>query len=1002
MLGSITDRFRFASVLSLSAAIAIGINACAGSTTGQAGAPTGPDVIGDVVVESDSEMSRVRLMGLGDSVFTSYQQTEPDRVIVDLAGIDSGEVVEPIAVYDGTIHEVAVVPSSTADGETMTRVEVSLAVAADYDVHPDEGALVIEVFPLTEMGPGEDGSVETEASSVLDDDPWASATGDDLWEGEAWEDAEEPEQMPAVAATKLKAIAARQLGEGLMIELQGDGTVESAVTFTLEDPARLVVDLPHLKNEVEQARIELDAPNASRIRIGEHPDKVRIVVDAGSAEEPFDGRRVIPIPRGMIIALGNGSDLEQAVAEASMPPAPAAEEPDEADEMAVALLEDADAEEVPDAEVESTPEAEMPEEPATVSVAGMDVGSVVTIYGVEFDIQEEQDRVVVLAEHPVDYLIYEPDPETVVLSIQGAVIDPEAAVRIAPDPGGPVSLVTAFDQPDVSVPEVRVVVKRAMGLKPEVSRRGALLVLDFPRSGGLAATPPILAERDTEVAQLVSDSELSVIGPSADEMSEVEAVTASASELLPVVVDEQPAAALAPAVPLVPEPPATGMEMNAAPAALDAPSSIAILNEGGLMDGKEYVGRRISLDFKEVDIADVLRLIAEVSDLNVIAGDEVKGAVTIRLVDVPWDQALDVILLTKGLGFVRIGKVLRIAATDVLSQEEELRLQERRAKEKLEDLVVKLQPVNYADVGDVSGMIAQLLTPRGSVNTDTRTNTLIIKDIPSVIDEATALVKAVDTMTPQVMIESKIVEAGLEFSREFGALWTFGANPDNATLGGRDYIFTDGEDGDGIADWWPNQAAIGNPITSFPTGLLSLSGTVLDSKFDYQLEIQAAEANGDGKVISSPRVVTLDNSEAQIEQGVSIPFQTFENGDAQLEFVDAVLKLKVTPHITSDKSIIMEIQVSRNAPDDSVFTLTGSPAIAKNQVKTETLVKDGQTLVLGGIYVVDKSERASRVPYLHKIPFVGMMFKSNEISDSRKELLIFVTPRIVHTTEAAS
>jgi type IV pilus assembly protein PilQ len=963
MLGSITDRFRYASVLSLSALIAIGINACAGSTTGQAGAPAGTAVIGDVVVESDSGVSRVKLLGLEDSVFTAYQQTEPDRVIVDLAGVDSGDMVEPIAVYDGTIHEIAVVPSSAADGEAMTRVEVSLAVAVDYDVRPEDEALLIA------------GSEE----------------------GEAWEEIEEVEPMVVAPATTLRAISARQVGDGLMIELQGDGTVESAVSFTLEDPARLVVDLPALKNETEQLMIELDSPHARSVRVGSHPDKVRIVVDAGSAEEPFDGRRVMPTPTGMIIALGNGADLEQAVADASMAPAEPME-PEEVEEIAAVLPEDADTEAMLDAE-EPMPDAEASEEQATVSVAAVDAESIVTIYGVEFDIQDEQDRVVVLAEHPVDYLIYEPDPETVVLSIQRAVIDPEAAIRIAPDPGGPVSLVTAFDQPDMSVPEVRVVVKRARDLKPEVSRRGALLVLDFPRSGGLAATPPILSEREVEIAQLEPESAPSLVVPSEGE-AEMEMVTASASEMLPVVVDEEPSAALppaalAPAAPMAPEPPVAGLEMNA-PAALDAPASIAILNEGGLMDGKEYVGRRISLDFKEVDIADVLRLIAEVSDLNVIAGDEVKGAVTIRLVDVPWDQALDVILLTKGLGFVRIGNVLRIAAADVLSQEEELRLQERRAKEKLEDLVVKLQPVNYADVGDVSGMVTQLLTPRGSVNTDSRTNTLIIKDIPSVIDEATALVKAVDTMTPQVMIESKIIEAGLEFTREFGALWSFGTNPDNTTLGGRDYIFTDGINELG------SQIAVGNPITSFPTGLMNLSGRVLDEKFDYEVMIQAAEVNGDGKVISSPRVVTLDNSEAQIEQGVSIPFQTFENGDAQLEFVDAVLKLKVTPHITSDKSIIMKIQVSRNAPDDSVFTLTGSPAIAKNQVKTETLVKDGQTLVLGGIYVVDKSERASRVPYLHKIPFVGLAFKSNEVSDSRKELLIFVTPRIVHTTEAAS
>ena len=146
----------------------------------------------------------------------------------------------------------------------------------------------------------------------------------------------------------------------------------------------------------------------------------------------------------------------------------------------------------------------------------------------------------------------------------------------------------------------------------------------------------------------------------------------------------------------------------------------------------------------------------------------------------------------------------------------------------------------------------------------------------------------------------------------------------------------------------------------------------------------------------------MDNSEASIEQGVSLPFQTFENGDAQLEFVDAVLQLKVTPHITADQSIIMDIEVSRNAPDESVVTMTGSPAISKNQVKTQTLVKDGQTLVLGGIYVVDKSDRQSRVPYLHTIPLLGSAFKSNEVSDKRKELLIFVTPRIVETQDSAS
>jgi len=963
MLGSTRLRFRAGIALSLCAIAAAGILACVGSPSGQSKAGVGAGVIDDVVVESQAAASTVTLVGVEQPVFTAFQQTGPDRVIVDLAGVDAGTMVDPVAVYDGTIQEVTVSPYASGSGEMMARVEISLVGASDYDVRPGDGGLVIEISTLAEMGPIGDAEQDVEGTEEVDSDPWA------VTPVEREDDAALVTNVPVPArkATVLTGIDARMEGEGALIHLQADGTVESAATFTLDDPARLVVDLPNMASRIEKDRVDVGAPQVERVRIGVHSDKVRVVIDGGATDRPFDGRRVIPVATGLVIALGGGEALENAVVAAMVNEgaAPAIEPiPDESQQIPIAQTE-VGGDETAGLE---TPGAAPAVEPAATS-------EVVTIYGVEFDTQGERDRVVVLGEQPVDYLVYEPDPETVVLSIQGAVIDPEAAVRIAPEVSGPVSLVTAFDQPDVAIPEVRVVVKRAPDLKPDVTRRGSLLIMDFPRTGALAAMPPVLSAG--EEATLESATATSVADASA-----------LSAEGFPL--QGAPPASLPP---VGPEASLAALDAPADPASIDPPAAIAILNEGGLMDGKEYVGRRISLDFKEVAIADVLRLIAEVSDLNVIAGDEVGGNVTIRLVDVPWDQALDVILLTKGLGFMRVGNVLRIAPSDVLASEEELRLQERRAKEKLEDLVVKLQPVNYADVADVSKMIGQLLTPRGSVNTDTRTNTLIIKDIASVIDEATALVKAVDTMTPQVMIEARIVEAKLDFSREFGAVWAFGTNPlTEGSLGGRDFVFRDGA----------SNIAVGNPITANPTGLVNLAATVLDDKFNIDAQLQAAEVNGDGKVISSPRIVTLDNSEASIEQGVSIPFQTFENGDAQLEFVDAVLKLKVTPHITSDRSIIMVIEVSRNAPDDSVFTLTGSPAIAKNQVKTETLVKDGQTLVLGGIYVVDKSERQSRVPYLHKIPFLGAAFRSNEISDGRQELLIFVTPTVVQTPTAAS
>jgi type IV pilus assembly protein PilQ len=974
MLGTNTGRLRHWAAWIGAGLLAVGIVACAASTQ-MAGDGTGAGSIADVRVDSGADATTVTLVGLEEPVFTAFAQQDPERIVVDLASVGTEGLMGPVTVADGVVDVVRLSPYSTDSGEAMVRVEIDLADAADYDVSPSAEGLEIRVEAL---GAG------LASSGTEDEDPWATAVDEaDPWAmpAAADEDAEpvisEPSE-PAPEATRLEAVEARQVGEGSLVHLVADGTIASAETFTLENPARLVVDLPGLVSNMKGERVQVGSPRAERVRVGQHDDMVRVVIDAGSAEEPFQGRRVLPADDGLVIALGEGSELDWAVEEAmggSTRMASATDAGDEAgdaegDWLATPADEDADV---------------APKETETASTGEMD-GGTATVYGVEFDSQSEHDRIVVMSDRPVDYLLYEPSPDTVVVSIQKAVIDPEAAVRIAPEPGGPVSLVTAFEQPETGGQEVRVVVKRAEGLKPQISRRGALVIVDFPREG-MAEVPPVLASTPQPMVQQAAGS------PAGAPMAGVVPAPTAASPLA------------APALASAAMPAATAA---AVPAALDEPAAIDVLKEGGLMDGKQYTGRRVSLDFKEIDMADVLRLIAEVSDLNVIAGEEVAGKVTIRLVEVPWDQALDVILLTRGLGFVRVGNVLRIAPADVLKQEEEARLQERRALEQLEDLVVKLQPVNYADVGAMKGTVQRLLSARGTVDTDKRTNTLIIKDIPSVIDEATALIKAIDTQTPQVLIESKIVEASLDFSREFGTTWGFGAQPLNDAFdpssGERQDLGTDAFrlHNSTNSGFFGNNAEFINPLTAGPTALFNIAGFLLDEKLNLELQLQAAEINGDGKVISSPRVVTLDNVKATIEQGVSIPFQTFENGDAQLEFVDAVLKLDVTPHITADRSIIMKVKVSRNAPDDSVFTLTGSPAIAKNQVDTETLVKDGQTLVIGGIYVVDKSQRQSRVPYLHAIPLLGGLFRSDELSDSRKELLIFVTPRVVAVAEVAS
>jgi len=1014
MLGTNTGRVHRLGGVASAGMAALLMVACAASTSLPPQAAE-PGMIDDVRVESHGDVTTVTLMGLEEPIFTAFGQRNPERVVVDVASATSDPQIGAMPVQDGLVNEVMLAPYQTAGGEPMTRVEVALDMAADYEVLPTSEGLMIRVMPIADDA-SEMGAVEL--------DPWAM-------QSEASDSAMPVSSEPA---TQLMDVQVSQVGDGSLVHLVADGTVTTAESFTLENPERLVIDLPGMKSSVDSDKVEAGTAQALRVRIGQHADMVRVVIDGGDADDPFATRRVMPVASGLLVALGADEDLEMALAEAAggAPMAAAADmdesmemdapvaemdEPmdvmdevvaemgesmDAVDEVVAEMGEPMDAMDEVVAEMDEPMEmtdAAAPVEDTPMPAAMDDVADSVemaevpaadiepmaaaseepaVIFGVEFDSQVGHDRIVILSERPIDYKVFEPSPDTMVLSIQNAKIDPEAVVRIAPEAGGPVSLVTAFEQPDTDGTEVRVVMRRADGLKPEIVRRGSLVVIDFPRDGSVASPPPVLATSP-------APSEAQPATPAAQPTTLAQADSSEA----------QPAAAVLAA----PEAPSSSASAQPAPAAIGSEPAIEVLREGGLMDGKEYAGRRISLDFKDIDMADVLRLIAEVSDLNVIAGDEVSGRVTIRLVDVPWDQALDVILLTKGLGFMRVGNVLRIAPADVLRQEEEMRLQERRALEQLEDLIVKLQPVNYAAVEDMKGMVGRLLTSRGTVDSDKRTNTLIIKDIPSVIDEATALIKAIDTQTPQVLIEAKIVEANLDFSREFGVAWGMGAQPledafDSGSLARRDLggkafrlNTTDSSLG--------NNANFLNPLTAGPTSLFNLAGFLLDEKINLELQLQAAEVNGDGKVISSPRVVTLDNSKATIEQGVSIPFQTFENGDAQLEFVDAVLKLDVTPHVTADRSIIMDINVSRNAPDDSVFTLTGSPAIAKNQVDTETLVKDGQTLVIGGIYVVDKADRQSRVPYLHSIPIIGTLFRSDEHSDSRKELLIFVTPRVV-------
>lgn len=434
---------------------------------------------------------------------------------------------------------------------------------------------------------------------------------------------------------------------------------------------------------------------------------------------------------------------------------------------------------------------------------------------------------------------------------------------------------------------------------------------------------------------------------------------------------------------------------------------------------KKYTGRKISLDFKDADIHNILRLIADVSGKNVVAGEDVKGKVTVRMLNVPWDQALDVILESMGLGKVSLNNIIRVAPAEKLRKEQEELLKHRAQVEETKELITRIFSVNYASADEMVDQVKGLLSKRGTIQIDKRTNTIIIKDIPENVQLAINLIKKLDTPTPQVLIEARIVEATTRFTKEVGVQWGGGYAmsaaygnptglffPNSIGIAGGQYptggaIAAGGTSptGGGSVE---NTPAVPNFAVNLPAAVGPGSGGSVSFLFGslnnaaiLDLRLSALEATGEGRIISSPRVTTLDNKQAVIKQGISIPYETVSQQGTQTQFIDATLSLTVTPHITADRSIIMKIKAEKNAPDTTIRSAGGTPSISKKEATTEVLVKDGETAVIGGIMQLNKSESIAGVPWFMKIPLIGWLFKKKSNVEENTELIVFITPRIV-------
>jgi len=418
-----------------------------------------------------------------------------------------------------------------------------------------------------------------------------------------------------------------------------------------------------------------------------------------------------------------------------------------------------------------------------------------------------------------------------------------------------------------------------------------------------------------------------------------------------------------------------------------APSAFQAQTIGG--QRKQYVGEPISLELKDGDILDVLRSFAKISGLNVVVQPGVRGTVTVQLENVPWDQALDQILKINGLGYELEGNIMRIAPVKVLREEAAEQARLAIEQQKAIPLRTVLKRLSYASVTEVSRILrggSGLMSQRGTIQTDNRTNTLIIKELPSFMDTVLAVIESLDIPEPQVMIEARIIETTKNFGRSLGIAWGFDGVADAAHGNTTGLVFPNNVAGEGGV----------NLQTGGRNGFLDLSlGNVLNT-FRLNASLNAAENEGLINVLSAPRIATLNNETAEIQSGLQIPIQTVANNTVSVQFVNATLRLEVTPHVTAEGTVMLDIRVQKREPQ-LAFAVVGAQnaPIATKEARTRVIVRDGGTTVIGGIYQVTTDQGQDRVPALADIPILGHLFKNKRRSDKNEELLIFITPRVV-------
>jgi len=1016
-----------------------------GNVTEESPAESPPKMITDISISDTADSIIVSIDGNKLLTYTSVKQPLPLGLVLYFPetslGIAKTEYALDNAIL-GSIKAVELIENGPS------KITISLKEDVTYDIARSGNGLSVTFNTITTASelndelPEPKNEIETaEVVEEMPAEPAIESISEPIMEEATQTAVETP--VPSL----VPEIETATNGDGLDVMVKTGSMLQDFKSFSLDKPARIVFDLQGVTSSYKKLQtLPVDTKWVKSIRHFAYPNRVRVVLD--TEKEYLESFSAVPNDYGLLIHVGK----KAAEAEENIQPEIAATEPEiepetieqmpaeapaEETETAVAEIAESPAVvapvvaptvaagtdvETPAAETESVTTEEMPAEAPEPETTVAEVEAeeiepaedavIETVVGTEVSLKQ-------VFVNRIDFLSHDKGASTVIVGTTKPVkysLDKLTEQKLQ------LSLkdakIFSYRQRPLITTRFESAVDRILPIQTSEMLNDSMIIVELRE-----AVPYTIEQEDNEIrinfeASSMPPKQLAEanLPPWQKVMEEsAEATETKVSE--PKVTDEistQPEAAakeLAEPEPEIAEPETIVSEdapeveepviIDASPEKDDMAEAVDTVTaepediepeyviKEKKVTGKKYAGEKIALDFYQTDIKNVLRILRDVSGKNFAVDDDVTGKVTLTLVKpVPWDQVLDLILKMNHLGQTQEGDVVRIVTLSTQQKEEELKAEALKAQrdrkkqeEALEPLITEYIPISYADANeDIKPRLDEIKTPdRGKVGVDIRNNQIIITDIAKIIEQAKDIVRRIDKVTPQVIIEARIIEVNEDYSRELGTQWGMNGLRDTTT-----------DPGVSATSGW--SVAMNNPPSN-ESGTIGYNFARISNSFSLNAQLQAIESTDKGKIISSPKVVTLDNKEAIIKQGLEYPYlERDSSGLATVSFKDIDLVLKVTPHVTPDNRISMKINIEKN---DVESIVAGIPSLSTNSAQTELLVNDGDTIVIGGIMKRNLTNNESGFPFLSKIPLLGWFFKSKLVGEEKHELLIFITPRIV-------